>query len=70
MPDAMPPAVRNAMVWNPLTHGIILFREGYYKMYESHLLDLGYLFKWSLGSVLLAFVLERMARKQIRNLVG
>ena len=39
-------------------------------MYESHLLDLGYLFKWSLGSVLLAFVLERMARKQIRNLVG
>jgi capsular polysaccharide transport system permease protein len=66
----MPPTVRNVMAWNPLTHGIILLREGYYEMYRSHLLDLNYLFAWSVGSVLLAFVTVRVMGKAMRNLSG
>jgi capsular polysaccharide transport system permease protein len=70
LPDSMPPTFRTVMSWNPLMHGITLFREGYYPMYSSHLLDVGYLLKWCIVSVLLAFSVEKLARKQLRNLIG
>jgi capsular polysaccharide transport system permease protein len=69
LPDSMPPAIRDILAWNPILHGIALFREGYYKMYESHMLDVGYLWTWAIASLLVAFIVERMARKAIRNIV-
>ncbi len=69
LPDALPPAFRDVLYWNPVLHGIVLFREGYYHGYESHMFDLAYLVGWALGAVLVALVLERIARKPIRNLV-
>ncbi len=68
LPDALPPAFRDILYWNPILHAIILFREGYYHGYESHMFDLSYLVGWALGAVLLALVLEKIARKPIRNL--
>jgi capsular polysaccharide transport system permease protein len=69
LPDSMPPMVRDIIVWNPLLHGIALFREGYYRMYDSHMLDVGYLWKFVVAMLLVAFVAERMARRPIRNIV-
>ena len=68
LPDVLPPALRDVLYWNPILHGITLFREGYYKSYESHVLDVNYLMGWAIGSVLLALVVERIARKPIRNI--
>lgn len=68
LPDTMPPAIRDVLSWNPVLHGIALFREGYYHSYESHVLDLNYLGGWALGAVLVALVAEKIARKPIRSL--
>lgn len=68
LPDSLPPLARDILYWNPVMHGITLFRIGYYPSYESHLLDLNYLFGWAIGSVLAALVAERVARKALRSL--
>ena len=39
LPDRMPPTLRDLLAWNPVMHGITLVREGYYRGYESHILD-------------------------------
>jgi capsular polysaccharide transport system permease protein len=69
LPDSMPPVVRDIIAWNPVMHGIALFREGYYRMYDSHMLDVAYLWKFVVALLLIAFVAERMARRPIRNIV-
>jgi len=68
LPEALPPAARDILAWNPILHGITLFREGYFPSYDSYVLDVQYLFGWAVGSVLLALVTERVARKPMRNL--
>lgn len=68
LPDPMPPLVRDIIVWNPVLHGITLFRVGFYPGYESHMLDVRYLFSWAVGCILLALVTEKIARKPIRSL--
>ncbi len=68
LPDNLPPVARDILDWNPVLHGITLFREGYFEMYESHMLDLQYLFGWAGGCMLVALVTERVARRAIRNL--
>ena len=57
------------LAWNPILHAITLFREGYYYGYTSHMLDIGYLYNWAIGSLLVAFLAEKVARKPIRNLI-
>ena len=68
LPDTVPPLFRDILLWNPITHAVILFREGYYEMYDSLYLDLPYLFGWSVASVLMALVAERSMRKALRAL--
>ncbi len=68
LPDTLPPLMRDLLLWNPINHAVILFREGYYEMYESQFLDLSYLFGWSIMSVAVAFVAERSLRKALRAL--
>lgn len=64
----MPPAARSVLEWNPVLHGITLFRMGYYHLYDSHMFDGLYLWGWVVGSILLALVVERVARKPLRNM--
>ena len=68
LPDAIPSAMRDILAWNPVLHGITLFREGYYQGYDSHMLDEGYLIVWAIGSVLCGLVVEKIARKPLRRL--
>jgi capsular polysaccharide transport system permease protein len=67
LPDAMPPVIRNVIEWNPVLHGITLFRHGYYPRYDSHMLDTQYLFIWSIGCVLAALVVVRATQKPLRS---
>lgn len=68
LPDVLPPSMRSVLVWNPILHAITLFREGYYRGYHSHILDTPYLVGWAIGGLLLALLVETVARKPIRNL--
>jgi capsular polysaccharide transport system permease protein len=68
LPESMPPSIREIMLWIPMTHGITLFRMGYYQFYDGSTFDGPYLFYWAAGSLLAAFVAERIARRPIRNL--
>jgi capsular polysaccharide transport system permease protein len=68
LPDTLPPSFRAVLAWNPVVHGITLFREGYYTGYSSHLLDIQYLYGWAIVCVFLAFVAERTTRRPIRNI--
>jgi len=66
LPEMMIPAVRDIIVWNPILHGITLFRMGYYEYYDSFTFDRNYLLIWVVGCLLLALVSERIARKPLR----
>jgi capsular polysaccharide transport system permease protein len=68
LPERMPPSLRDILAWNPVMHAITLFREGYYRGYESHLLSVGYLYGWAVGCVLFGLLVEKVARKPLRNL--
>jgi capsular polysaccharide transport system permease protein len=68
LPDTLPAMARDLLLWNPINHAVILFREGYYEMYDSEFLDLSYLFGWSIMSVAVALVAERSLRKALRAL--
>ena len=59
LPDPLPPAIRDILAWNPILHAITLVREGYYRGYQSHLLDVGYLYSWAIGCVLVGLVAEQ-----------
>jgi capsular polysaccharide transport system permease protein len=69
IPESMPPSARDIIAWNPIAHGVTMFRMGYYKLYDSHMLDINYLCGWATSAVLVAFIVERVARKPLRNLV-
>lgn len=69
LPESLPPAARDIVVWNPVLHGVTLFREGYYPRYDSHTLAVLYLTSWSVASILLAFVVVRLAAKPLRSRV-
>jgi capsular polysaccharide transport system permease protein len=68
LPDMLPPVARDFLWWNPILHAISLFREGYYEVYDSIILDVNYLFTWAIGSLLVAFSLQHAARRVLRSL--
>jgi capsular polysaccharide transport system permease protein len=68
LPDMLPPFARDILWWNPILHAIALFREGYYEVYDSIILDVNYLFAWALASLLVAFSVQRAARRALRSL--
>lgn len=63
VPDALPPVARDVVSWNPVLHGITLFRIGYYHLYDSKFLSLNYLFGWAVGAILVGLAAERLSRK-------
>lgn len=65
LPDHLPPAARHMMGWNPVAHGIIWIREGFYRDYHSIVLDRGFLATSILILLLTGFTLERQMRRRI-----
>jgi len=54
--------VREIVVYNPLSHGITLFRLGYYGNYPHASMNIGYLFLFGFITVFCGLVLERYSR--------
>ncbi len=44
LPDTMSPLLRDAVMWNPLTHVISAIRAGFYPLYEARLVSPAYVY--------------------------
>jgi len=63
--DTLPPAIRNVLWWNPVSHGIELFRLGFYPTYPDIFISVSYLTAWACGSLVVGLALERVMRRRI-----
>ncbi|MEP3178818.1 MAG: ABC transporter permease [Lentilitoribacter sp.] len=60
-------SVRELVVFNPISHGIIMFRDGYYGNYPDVSLSVEYLFMFGFSALFLGSLLERFTRKFARD---
>ncbi|MFM9846392.1 MAG: ABC transporter permease [Hyphomicrobiaceae bacterium] len=60
--DTLPAGARDIVAYIPITHGIELFRSGYYSGYRSTVMDIGYLFVSGLVLCLVGLAAERIIR--------
>ena len=67
VPDFMPTHLRQYLVWNPVLHGVDLFRQGFYPGYPTLVYSWSYL--WGTGAVLVFFGLcaERAFRRKLEK---
>lgn len=63
VPDFMPVNFRYWISFNPMLHGVALFRTGIYEQYPRLLLDKTYLAYWAVAAILIGLVLERVTRR-------
>ncbi len=61
--ESVPPNVREILTWNPVLHGVELFRAGYYPNFRATGLDPAYLAWCGLTVTLVAFAAERIFRR-------
>lgn len=67
VPENLPPAAREFVLWNPIVHGVTWVRYGYYPNYRASSLDIEYLMGWAFAVLLIGFMLERALRMRPRN---
>ena len=65
VPDDLPEALRVALSYNPIVHGILWLRSAYYPGYGSLTLDKPYLLAWAAGSLCSGLILERLVRGRL-----
>lgn len=63
--DMLPPNLRHIVVWNPVVHGVEMFRDGYYSNYRAGAVDPFYLLAWGLSLTFIALAMERTVRGRI-----
>lgn len=59
IPSLLSARIREVIVWNPVLHGVELFRTGLYELYPSLMLDVPYLVAWGIVALFLGVILER-----------
>jgi len=62
--DFMPPSIREALAWIPLTHAIALARSAHYPGYESEVVDVGFLVISGLVLLAVGLLAERALRRR------
>jgi capsular polysaccharide transport system permease protein len=63
LPEMLPPKALEYLSWNPVLHGLGLFRSGWSSLYESQVASWNYLLSISAILFLLGLLLEPMVRK-------
>ena len=61
----LPAGLRDALLYNPMMHVIELVRDGWFREYEAHYLDLSYVVVWTVSLLYLGVLLERLARRRL-----
>jgi len=65
LPDHVPEPFRGYMLYNPLVHVIMLFRMGFYREFNAHLLDTRYVIAFAAIVFALGLAAMRVARRQV-----
>jgi capsular polysaccharide transport system permease protein len=63
--ETLPPKMREIVAWNPIIHGVEMFRDGYYTNYRTSDIDPSYLFICGLFLTFIALAMERTIRGRI-----
>jgi capsular polysaccharide transport system permease protein len=63
--DTLPPSIRDILWWNPVSHGIELFRLGFYPTYPDIFISVPYLTSCACGTLVVGLALERVMRRRI-----
>lgn len=61
----LPTEVRELLLYNPVMHTIELVRDGWFREYQAHYLDVPYLLAWILVLGYLGLLFERFARRRM-----
>lgn len=67
VPDFMPLVLRKYLAWNPVMHGVDLFRQGFYPGYPRLIFDPQFLWFCALAALVLGLSLERISRSRIER---
>lgn len=65
--EHIPEAGQKILAWNPVMHGITWIRMGFYRSFNSKLLDEFYILSWGVSLLLLGLLLERVLRRKIER---
>jgi capsular polysaccharide transport system permease protein len=65
VPEYLPEYFRQYVVWNPLMHAVEWFRSGFYMLYPTYSLDIGYLLSWAAVTFVLGLAFERAVRPRL-----
>ena len=57
LPDAMPRPYMDYLLYNPILHAVMCFRQGIYPEYQTDVLDMNYLYEWAFGTIFIGLVL-------------
>jgi len=63
--DSVPTRLRDIVSWNPILHGVEMFRDGYYSNYRGVQIDAFYLATFGIGLTFIALTMERTIRGRI-----
>jgi len=61
--ESLPVAVKTALAWNPIIHGVEMFRTGIYVGFRSSALDINYLLWCGLFTTIIGLLAERGLRR-------
>ncbi|QYA08667.1 ABC transporter permease [Agrobacterium larrymoorei] len=67
LPDALPVAVREIVLLNPLVHMIMLFRTGFYAEYRGSYIDMPYLYTFAFSVIFVGLSLFTSSRSILRS---
>ena len=65
MAERVASPLREIVWFNPLIHGVELFRSGIFPGYGSTFIDMNYLIGWAVFSVLFGLAFERVMRRRV-----
>lgn len=63
--ESLPAKARAIVTWNPIIHGVEMFRDGYYSNYRGNEIDAGYLAFCGIVLTFIALAMERTVRGRI-----
>ncbi|MEO0497492.1 MAG: capsular biosynthesis protein [Pseudomonadota bacterium] len=61
----LPRQVSEILAWNPVLHAVEWMRTSFYVGYPDQVMDKGYLIGWTLGSIFVGLLLERIMRARL-----
>lgn len=67
LPDGMPHPYREYLLWNPLCHATMLFREGFYPEYRGPALSVSYLWIFSIMALVIGFLIFTLGTRTLRG---